>query len=264
MIADRLGRLVEGALDADFGEESSAQRLFDWTTAAILVIGAVIIVSYTSFGKVEFFDDHLASRFDEGRWHEMYGYLYWFLSSLLWLFLLPIIIVALLPGRSLRDVGLGLGDWRYGLRAAVALYAVMLPLLVLASLRPNFADYYPMSDWVRDQVAIFADSGDRSHLWPFVIYEIAYALYFVGWEFFHRGFLTIGLSRSFGWYAIFIVTIPFAILHVDKPMPEAYGAIVASVVLGWLAIRTRSSWWGFFVHASVAVTMDVFAVLHLI
>ena len=96
----------------------------------------------------------------------------------------------------------------------------------------------------------------------FLIYEAFYALYFVGWEFFHRGFLTIGLSRAFGWYAILIVTIPFAILHVDKPMPEAYGAIIASVVLGWLAIRTRSSWYGFFVHASVAVTMDVFAVLH--
>lgn len=254
--------LLSSAFDVDFGERPEAQRRFDWTVAAILIIGAIIIVSYSSFGKVEFFDDHFASHFDGRRWHEMYGYLYWFLSSLVWLFALPILVIVLFPGLRVRDFGLGLGDWRYGARAALCLYGIMVPLLALVSFRPNFVDYYPMSDWVRDEIGLFADGGGAAHFWPFIVYEVSYALYFVGWEFFHRGFLTVGLSRVFGWYAIFIVTVPFAILHLNKPMPEAYGAIVASVVLGWLAIRTRSSWWGFGVHASVAVTMDVFAVLH--
>lgn len=238
-----------------------AQSGIDGRTAAVFILGAIIIVSYQSFGRVGFFEDQLAQHIDGQRLSPMFGYLYWFVSSLVWLFLLPVAIIAMTPGMRLRDFGLGLGDWRFGMRAAAALYGIMLPVLALASFRPNFIDYYPMSDFVREEIALFADDGGFSHLSPFLIYEGFYALYFIGWEFFHRGFLTIGLSRAFGWHAILVVTIPFAILHVDKPMPEAYGAIIASVMLGWLAIRTRSSWWGLFVHAAVAVTMDVFAVL---
>jgi membrane protease YdiL (CAAX protease family) len=119
-----------------------------------------------------------------------------------------------------------------------------------------------MSGWVRGEAQLYADGGSSAHLWSFVLYESAYASYFIGWEFFHRGFLTIGLERVLGWYAVLVVAIPFGILHVGKPMPEAYGAIVASIILGWLAIRTRSSWYGFAVHASIAVTMDVLAVAH--
>jgi membrane protease YdiL (CAAX protease family) len=234
----------------------------DVRTAAIFIIGAVIIVSFQSFGKIDFYDDHLAQRFDGQAWSPMFGYLYWFTSGVLWLFVLPVAIIALTPGMSLRDFGIGLGDWRFGVPAAALLYLTMVPILAIASFRPNFVDYYPMSDFVRAEVALYADGAGLSHLAPFLAYEAFYAAYFIGWEFFHRGFLTVGLSKVFGWYAILIVTIPFAILHLGKPMPEAYGAIIASVVLGWLAIRTRSGWYGFFLHASVAITMDTFAVLH--
>ena len=242
--------------------DARAMPAIDVRTAAVFVLGAIIIVSFQSFGKVGFYEDHLAQHVDGYRLSPMLGYVYWFLSGVAWLFVLPVAIIALTPGMSLREFGLGLGDWRFGLGAAAVLYAVMVPILALASFRPNFVDYYPMSDFVRSEIRLYADVGGFSHLSPFLLYEACYAAYFIGWEFFHRGFLTVGLSRVFGWYAILLVTIPFAILHVDKPMPEAYGAIVASVVLGWLAIRTRSSWYGFFVHASVAITMDVFAVLH--
>jgi hypothetical protein len=234
----------------------------DVRTAGIFIVGAIIIVSFQSFGKIEFWDDHLGERFDGRTWSPMYGYLYWFISGVLWLFLLPVAIVLLTPGLSIRDFGLGLGDWRFGVPAGACLYLIMVPILAAASFRPNFVDYYPMSDFVRGEIVLFGDGDGFSHLAPFLVYEAAYAAYFIGWEFFHRGFLTVGLSKIFGWYAILIVTIPFAILHLGKPMPEAYGAIVASVVLGWLAIRTRSGWYGFFVHASVAITMDAFAVLH--
>lgn len=260
------GSLTAATFDAPASPRTTAQTGIlsgiDVRTAAIFILGAVIIVSFQSFGKIGFYDQHLAQSFDGHRWSPMFGYLYWFTSGVLWLFLLPVLIIALTPGMSLRDFGIGLGDWRFGVPAAACLYLAMVPVLALASFRPNFVDYYPMSDFVRSEVSLYAGGSGISHLAPFVVYEGFYAMYFIGWEFFHRGFLTVGLSKVFGWYAILIVTIPFAIMHVDKPMPEAYGAIVASVVLGWLAIRTRSGWYGFFVHASVAITMDTFAALH--
>jgi membrane protease YdiL (CAAX protease family) len=237
-------------------------RALDPVAVAIILLGAVIIVSFQSFGTVDFFRGHFEARAAGWPKAPMLDYVYWFASSVAWLFVLPIAIVLLLPRRRLRAFGLGLGDWRFGLRAAVVLYALMVPVLAAASFRSNFIDYYPMSGWVRSEIHVYASSGGGSHLTSFVLYEAAYATYFVGWEFFHRGFLTIGLEPVLGWYAVFVVAVPFALLHVNKPMPEAYGAIIASVVLGWLAIRTRSSWYGFALHASIAVTMDVFAVLH--
>jgi membrane protease YdiL (CAAX protease family) len=243
------------------GETPRAAPL-DRTAVAILLLGAVIIVSFQSFGSVRFFEAHFDARFDGWPGAGMYGYLYWFGSSLAWLFVLPVAIVAAMPGRRIREFGLGLGDWRFGVRAAALLYAAMLPVLALASFRANFIDYYPMNGWVRGEIQLYAAGGASGHLLAFVMYELAYAAYFVGWEFFHRGFLTIGLEPALGWYAVFVVAIPFGLLHVGKPMPEAYGAIVASLVLGWLAIRTRSSWYGFALHAAIAMTMDALAVLH--
>jgi membrane protease YdiL (CAAX protease family) len=252
-----------GAIRAQTEPAAPAAALrIDANTVAVLLLGAVIIVSFQSFGSAGFFERNFAGHFEGWPKAGMYDFVYWFGSSVAWLFVLPVLVIALMPRRRLRDFGFGLGDWRFGVRAAIAMYAVMLPVLAIASFRPNFIDYYPMSGWVRDEIHLYAAGGSNAHLASFVLYEMAYAAYFIGWEFFHRGFLTIGLQRSLGWYAVFVVAIPFGILHVGKPMPEAYGAIIASVVLGWLAVRTRSSWYGFALHASIAITMDVLAVAH--
>jgi membrane protease YdiL (CAAX protease family) len=46
-------------------------------------------------------------------------------------------------------------------------------------------------------------------------------------------------------------------IHYGKPYLEAHGAIVAGVVLGSLALRTRSIYGGFLLHISVAAGMDL-------
>jgi membrane protease YdiL (CAAX protease family) len=67
-----------------------------------------------------------------------------------------------------------------------------------------------------------------------------------------------GLLPKFGRAgAILIPVAPFAVMHLGKAEPEALGSIVAAIALGVLALRTRSFWYGFFVHGAVAVWMDV-------
>jgi NaMN:DMB phosphoribosyltransferase len=51
-------------------------------------------------------------------------------------------------------------------------------------------------------------------------------------------------------------------IHYGKPYLEANGAIVAGIVLGSLAMRTRSIYAGFLVHITVALGMDVLALWH--
>jgi membrane protease YdiL (CAAX protease family) len=51
-------------------------------------------------------------------------------------------------------------------------------------------------------------------------------------------------------------------IHFGKPYLEANGAIVAGVVLGSLAMRTKSIYAGFLVHITVAFAMDFLSLWH--
>jgi len=56
-----------------------------------------------------------------------------------------------------------------------------------------------------------------------------------------------------------VQTLPFALLHTGKPEAEALSSVFAGVALGWLALRTRSFWWGALLHAAIAFAMDLCA-----
>jgi membrane protease YdiL (CAAX protease family) len=112
----------------------------------------------------------------------------------------------------------------------------------------SFQEYYP----------IYGDA-DRS-LAMFVSYEIAYACYFVAWEFFFRGFMTFALEKHLGIWVIFVQMLPFAVMHFGKPGLESMSSVFGGIALGYLALRSRSIWYGVFIHAATAVTLDVLVV----
>ena len=69
--------------------------------------------------------------------------------------------------------------------------------------------------------------------------------------------MTFGLLRRFGWLSILVMTVPYTMIHFTKPMPEATAAIFAGLILGYLAVRSKSFVPGIFLHAGVALTMDL-------
>ena len=91
------------------------------------------------------------------------------------------------------------------------------------------------------------------------MWELLYAAQFLSLEFFFRGFLLHGLRRALGANAIFVMLVPYCMIHYGKPMPETIGAIGAGLILGTLAMRTRSIWGGVMIHVGVAVSMDMLA-----
>jgi membrane protease YdiL (CAAX protease family) len=52
------------------------------------------------------------------------------------------------------------------------------------------------------------------------------------------------------------MTVPYVMIHFVKPMPEAVAAIFAGLILGYLAVRSKSFVPGFVLHVAVAMTMD--------
>jgi hypothetical protein len=104
---------------------------------------------------------------------------------------------------------------------------------------------------------------DGEPLWPrFWSWELLYASQFVALEFFFRGFLLHGLKRRLGYPAVWVMIVPYVMIHFEKPFAECLGAIVAGFVLGTLSLQTGSMWWGAAIHTVVAWSMDLLSLGH--
>jgi membrane protease YdiL (CAAX protease family) len=87
-----------------------------------------------------------------------------------------------------------------------------------------------------------------------------YGLYLFCWEFFFRGFLLFGLSRSLGpWVAVFAQMIAFGVMHHGKP--EFLGSFVSGAALGILALRSKSFMPCFVLHWTISILFDVLAIM---
>ncbi len=175
----------------------------------------------------------------------VYDHVYWFIASFLFYGLLPFTAVLLLRSEKLSEYGLGLGDWRLGLKVSGFFFAVMIPLVLIFARTDAFSHTYPLDpDAVRSW----------SH---FALYEPGYWIYFIAWEFLFRGFLLFGLHKRMGNHAIWVQLMPFVLMHTGKPEVEAFASIIAGIALCVLALRTRSFWYGALLHAAVAGSMDL-------
>lgn len=161
---------------------------------------------------------------------------------------LPLAIV-LLAHRD-RPASIGWSARGFGRHVGVylGLYLLMVPAVLFAAGREDFTSMYPF---------VHAARGD---LQTFLIWEAAYLLQFLALEAFFRGYLLFTLERVIGKLAVFVMVVPYCMIHFHKPMLEAFGAVVAGVALGFLALRYRSFYGGALLHALVAVTMDTLAV----
>ena len=109
---------------------------------------------------------------------------------------------------------------------------------------------------------------DRVKFFPynwgiFLLYQALFLFYWVGWEYLWRGFMLFGTARVFGVYAIFIQTIPFALLHLNKPLAESLLSIVGGIALGGLVWRCRSFWIAVPIHFVQMLILDLWCSLRI-
>jgi len=173
--------------------------------------------------------------------------LHFSLSCLLLFIVAPILFHLLFPLDQVYRYGTSLHSAREHFPIYGLLLAIMLPILWLVSADPSFNQFYPM----------YKPEG----LQDWLIYEAIYMVQFFAVEFFFRGFCLFRLEKMAGLYAIAIMVIPYGLIHIYKPLPEAIGSVGAGLILGYLAIKTRSIWPGLFVHCGVAFSMDFFSLI---
>jgi membrane protease YdiL (CAAX protease family) len=128
----------------------------------------------------------------------------------------------------------------------------MLPLVWMVSYTQQFQQSYPF-------YKLHYPNSSMNH---FIAWQCFYFLQFLGLEFFFRGFMVHALKNRFGFYAIFIMMIPYCMIHFGKPWPETLGAIFAGIILGAMSLKSNSIWFGVLLHYSVAISMDLFSLIH--
>lgn len=223
----------------------------------VIVVGAsaMLVVSHYQ-GSTGNFHGFFGNGFDKHPWALAFGFLYWFLASVLFYMVLPLIISVATRGGFHQRYGFGLGDWRVGLSITGLFLAVMLPATWAASHLREFQNTYPLAG--PNAYTAHLEGGKTELSWGlFLTYEAGYLAYFIAWEFFFRGWLVQGLLPKWGrGPAILVQVLPFVVMHYGKAELETLGSIIAGVALGILAVRTRSFWYGALIHGTVAIWMD--------
>jgi hypothetical protein len=184
-------------------------------------------------------------------------YIGWFVATFIFLFVIPVLFIALHPRLRLRDFGLGLGDWRFAGKIAIIFGVVMVAavLLILLFDVKSFLGYYPL--YAEKRVT----GPQPDFLFWFLILEFCFLLYFIGWEFYFRALMLFPLEKYLGSLAAVVAVLPFALVHIGKPIPEVFGSILAAWLLCILVLRTRSFWICGVLHFGVSFAMNLVAAL---
>jgi membrane protease YdiL (CAAX protease family) len=183
---------------------------------------------------------------------DLYRLLYWVGVMIVFYFIVPAAVIIFGFKQTLSDYGLRIKGAFKDYKLYVLMLCVMIPLVLFFSRTESFQERYP-----------FYDVQKGEPFYPnFIVWEIFYFLQFFALEFFFRGFMLHGTKQRFGFYSVFVMTIPYCMIHYGKPLPETIAAIIAGIVLGTLSLKSKSIWLGVAIHYSVAITMDLCAMYH--
>jgi len=156
----------------------------------------------------------------------------------------------------LADYGLRFGIAQRTLRTFLLALPFVVGIALLVGHNPVFYEVYPLNEAIRPQHA-------KIGIGIFVLHSICYIGYYFGWEFLFRGFVQHGLSERYGMpVAVLVQTAASTILHHGHPASEMFGAIIAGLVWGFIAYRTRSILSGLGQHAMLGIVLDWVLIFH--
>jgi len=242
-------------IDASFKQKLKAEK----PIISLTVTACILLIAKDYFGSafqiyplLDYFNfDKILSFFKNSKDAHFYKQLYWLLGCYLFYLFLPICYV-LFSRRKLSEIGWRLTFPKKHLKVYLFLAFIIVPVIIIAATTERFQNTYP-----------FFKFNPLIHSWQhFAIWETGYMFQFVAVEFFFRGFLLFGFARFIGPYAVYVAVIPYCMIHFGKPLPETIGAIIAGIVLGKMALASKSIFPGILIHCLVGFLMDCLSTYH--
>ena len=168
-----------------------------------------------------------------------------FLGCFALLGVLPAATIKLLFRERLSDYGVSLGIPRQTWLSLAFFTPFFLLAAYVASQDPQFLAKFPINPQAGSSRSMFA------------LHAATYGLFYVGWEFYFRGFVLFGLRDSLGAVnAVLIQTLASALLHIGSPAAESFGAVLAGLLWGAIALQTRSLLSGLGQHFLLGIALD--------
>lgn len=162
------------------------------------------------------------------------------------LLLVPAVLYRLLIG-PIALAGMRVGDWRFGLAATLPLLLPAAVVMALASTDASLAAVYPWPGaWLGGNV------------WHLAAWLPVYALYYLAFEAFYRGFvLDVATRAASPTAAIWLSVVMATLVHLGKPLAEVISAAPASVLFAVLAVRGRSVLYPMLLHLTIGYALDL-------
>jgi membrane protease YdiL (CAAX protease family) len=241
--------MIKDIIKKDFFEIKNVYLSLNKNILIILISFPILQTISWYYSSRKFFEENIYPVWFRGdELADLYEFLYWFFCDTFLYLILTTIIIKFVLKEKISDYGFKFGD-KKGFIYALVFFLFMIPILWIVSSMPEFTEKYPHLPLTKANFKIF------------FIYEIGMLIYLFAWEFVFRGYLLFGLFKKFNYYAIFIQMIPFVILHNGKPALETFSAIFGGIILGYLAIKTSSFFYGFLLHFGIMFIIDLFSII---
>lgn len=176
--------------------------------------------------------------------HQIPVFLFFVLYTWMWFLLLPALTNKFIYRENLKEMGLVFPERKW-FAAALILVALclMVPWIIYFTQLPSFEVY---------------SLHGLSNFQFIVMNFILFPGFYLGEEFFFRGFLFLGLWKRIGWHSFWLTDIIFTLVHFGKPPLEILLCIPASIIFNALTLWTRSIFPAVLVHSTMGIVMSVF------
>ena len=156
-------------------------------------------------------------------------------------------VIKLVYRQNLSDYGLGKPHWR-----RVPILVLGTPVMIwfgyLAAISPEYHAFYPATPGI-------VERGIN----VFFLHVGILVTYYVAWEMMFRGFLQSSFVARLGPLgAIAAQTLASVLAHTDRPPSELLCSIVAGMIWGFLAYRSKSIWPVVMHHLVLGISLDYF------
>ncbi len=217
----------------------------------VIILVSILVFQTISYYYVsrEFFRSEVQNLTGETSVISLCENLYWIVGDFCCFFIFPWLIIKFIFKEKLQQYGIKsiqvYDRWKYLLPALLLILVISWFITSIESISLTHPVLF-----------------EAKYNWNwFIVFELILFGYIFAWEFLWRGYMLFGLEQKFGWYAVFIQTIPFVILHNGKPAIETFSAIAGGIILGIIAIKTRTILYGVILHFELIFFIDLFSVI---
>ncbi len=205
-----------------------------------------LMTVYLYQGNRKFFEKHFSRYIADERLREMAPAAYQHLSAYALFFLAPNAL-SLLIGRPPWTHRLRPGRFWWGIPITAAAAPICAAMGLYSSRDEEFRKEYPLSK-----------SAGAGPGW-FLLWELAQLHYYIGWEYFFRGYQQAGIEPGYGaGAATAFQTLSTTLMHIGKPAGETWAAFFAGPLFGWISRKTNSVLYPTLIHFMLGFFVDYF------